>query len=174
MPTCNLSETVHNKWLQASGNDMVDLYNATLDDYCRAALQSTQYHNYLKGRLGGQGPSRNVLALRLATRKGNPVKVAQIVGQISSEAGLNSRLPHLEGENVFGSAKRKLDLAPGDDDDSHRHDRVNFTLPKLGKNMTPGQSRSLNQNSTTSIPSVTEGPRLCRRTCGNSQRPSNP
>ena len=38
MPTCNLSETMHNKWLQASGNKMVYLYSATVDDYSRAAL----------------------------------------------------------------------------------------------------------------------------------------
>ena len=28
VPTCNLLETIHNKWLQASGNRMVDLYSA--------------------------------------------------------------------------------------------------------------------------------------------------
>ena len=45
MPTCNLSETVHNKWLQASGNKMIDVYHATLDDLTRAALQSLFYFN---------------------------------------------------------------------------------------------------------------------------------
>ena len=49
MPTCNLSKTVHNKWLQASGNWMVDLYSATVDDYNRAALQSMGYYVFLKG-----------------------------------------------------------------------------------------------------------------------------
>ena len=38
MPTCNLSETVHNKWQQTSGGKISDLYQATLDDYARAAL----------------------------------------------------------------------------------------------------------------------------------------
>jgi hypothetical protein len=56
VPTCNLSETIHNKWYQASGNNSSDLYNATLDDYCRAAKQSTAYHNYLKGGGAGTGP----------------------------------------------------------------------------------------------------------------------
>lgn len=159
MPTCNLSETVHNKWLQASGNNMVDLYDATLDDYCRAALQSTQFHNFFKGHLGGSGPCRNVLKLRAATRNGNPVKVAQIVGQISVDAGLNSRVPHLEGESIFGSAKRKLDLPPGDDDDSHRHDRVNFSIPKLGKHSTLGATRCLKRSpKTTDVGSDTMPP----------------
>lgn len=29
MPTCNLVETMHNKWLQQSGNKMVYLYEVT-------------------------------------------------------------------------------------------------------------------------------------------------
>ena len=33
MPSCNLAETVHNKWLQASGNKGDDLYIAAMDDY---------------------------------------------------------------------------------------------------------------------------------------------
>jgi hypothetical protein len=132
---------MHNKWHQASGSNMSDLYNATLDDYCRAALQSTTYHNYLKGIGGGTGPDRSVLRLRSASRSGDPRKIAQAVGDLSADAGLNSRVPHLEGESIFGSAKRKLDLPLGDESDSHRHDRVNFTLPKIGRRMTPGQSR---------------------------------
>jgi hypothetical protein len=132
---------MHNKWFQASGNNMTDLYNATLDDYCRAALQSTAYHNFLKGIGGGTGPDRSVLRLRSAIRSGDSSKIARAVGELSADVGLNSRVPHLEGEFIFGSAKRKLDLPPGDDSDSHRHDRVNFTLPKIGRKMTPGQSR---------------------------------
>jgi hypothetical protein len=120
---------------------MTDLYDATFDDYCRAALQSIAYHNFFKGRGCGTSPDRNVLKLRSATRFGDPKQIAQAVSDLSSDAGLNSRISHLEGESIFGSAKRKLDLPPGDDSDSHRHDRVNFTLPKLGRNMTPGQSR---------------------------------
>ena len=69
---CNLSETVHNKWLQASGNRMVDLYSATVGDYNRAALQSTGYYLFLKGDRSGTGPSASVLKLRLASRSGNP------------------------------------------------------------------------------------------------------
>jgi hypothetical protein len=96
---------------------MTDLYNATLDDYCRAALQSTAYHNFLKGRIGGTGPNLMVLKLRSATRSGDPKKIAQAVGELSADAGLNSRVPHLEGKSIFGSTKRKLDLPPDDDSD---------------------------------------------------------
>ena len=141
MPTCNLSETMHNKWLQASGNKMVDLYSTTVDDYSRAALQSSGYFNFLKGGRGGTGPSTSVLKLRLASRMSNPSKIARLVDDVSVVAGVNTRVPHLEGERVFGSAKRKLDLRPGDETNSHRHDRVNYSVPKLSKKGSPGQSR---------------------------------
>ena len=60
---------------------------------------------------------------------------------VSEEAGLKSPVPHLEGENIFESMKRNLDLPPGDVADSHRHDRVNFTIPKFGQYMTTFQCR---------------------------------
>lgn len=39
---------------------MVNLYNAILNDYFRSALQSTQFYNFLKERLGGMGPDKKV------------------------------------------------------------------------------------------------------------------
>jgi hypothetical protein len=132
---------MHNKWLQASGNNMMDLYDATLDDYYRAALQSTRYHNFLKGLGCGTGPDRKVLKLWSTTRSGDPKRIAQAISDLSSDVGLNSRIPHLEGESIFGSVKKKIDLPPGDDSDSHRHDRVKFSTPKLGWHMSLGQSR---------------------------------
>ena len=38
--TYNLSQTVHNKWLQASSEKMINVYYATVDDFARASLQS--------------------------------------------------------------------------------------------------------------------------------------
>ena len=100
---------------------MVDLYSATVDDYSRAALQSTGYFNFLKGGRCGTGPSSLVLRLRLASRSGNPSRVAKAVDDIFAISGSNTRVPHLDGKKVFGSAKRKLDLSLGDDSDFHRH-----------------------------------------------------
>jgi hypothetical protein len=42
---------------------MTDMYNATLDDYYRADLQSNVYHNFLKEVGGRIGPDRLVLRL---------------------------------------------------------------------------------------------------------------
>ena len=68
MPSCNLAETMHNKSLQASGNKGGDLYVATKDNYIRAFLQVVAYYQYLKGGVGGMGPSREELRLRSVQR----------------------------------------------------------------------------------------------------------
>ena len=90
MPTCNLSETVHNNWLQASGNRMVDLYSAAVDDYNRAALQSTRYYLFFKGGRSRTGPTASDLKLRLTSRSGNPSRVAKLVDELSDDAELNT------------------------------------------------------------------------------------
>jgi hypothetical protein len=58
MSNCNLNEFIHNKWLQASGNKDGNLYVTTVDDHIRAALQVVAYHQFLKGDVGGDGPSK--------------------------------------------------------------------------------------------------------------------
>ena len=141
MPTCNLLETIHNKWLQASGNKMVDLYFATVDNYNKATLQSNGYFNFLNGGRSGTELSTSELKLRLASQISNPSKIAKLVDDVSDVVGLNTCVPHLEGERVFGSAKQKLDLPPEDESDSHRHDCVNYSVSKLLKKVSPSQSR---------------------------------
>ena len=53
IPTCNLAETVHNKWLQQSEKRGTDLYIATVDDYVRAFMQMVRYYQFLKGEKPG-------------------------------------------------------------------------------------------------------------------------
>ena len=146
---------------------MVDLYSETVDDYSRAALQSMGYYLFLKGGRSGTGPSSSVLKLRLASRSGNPSRVARLVDELSDDARLNTRVPHLEGERVFGSAKRKLDLPPGDDGDSHCHDRVNFSVPKLSKRASPGQCHAALKSSV-----VASSQDFARSTVSSTSRPS--
>ena len=120
MPTCNLSETVHNKWLHAFGRKMLDVYHATVENFARATLQSLFYFNYLRGGPSGTGPSKSKLELHLASRNGNSKCIVKLLDKVVVEAGLNTRVPHLEGETIFGTAKRRLDLLPGNDSNSHR------------------------------------------------------
>ena len=116
---------MHNKWLQALGNKMVDLYLAMIDDYSKAALQSIGYYNILKTGRSGRGPNNSMLRLWLAAQNANPLRVAKLVDDVSCITGLNTRVSHLEGKKVFESANRKLDLSPEDESGCHRHNCVN-------------------------------------------------
>ena len=69
---------------------MVDLYSATVDDYSKAALQSTGYFNFFKDGHNGTWPSNSMLRLRLASQNANPSRVAKLVDNISDVAGLNT------------------------------------------------------------------------------------
>ena len=66
MPSCNLSETIHNHWLQQSGNRGNDLYDAIVDDFVRAFMQCTNYYQILKGGRPKTGPSKQEFRLRQA------------------------------------------------------------------------------------------------------------
>jgi hypothetical protein len=68
MPNCNFAEFIRNKWLQASNHKGGDLYVATVDDYIQAFLQVVAYHQFLKGGVGGDGPSKEELKFRWAQR----------------------------------------------------------------------------------------------------------
>ena len=63
MPSCNLAETIHNKWLQQSGNRGNNLYIATVDDFVRAFMQVAVYYQYLNGERVGTGPGKEELLL---------------------------------------------------------------------------------------------------------------
>ena len=135
MPSCNLAETVHNKWLQQSGNRENDLYVATVDDFVRAFMQVVNYYQYLNGERSGTGLGKKELLLRVAQRttirSGNPRALHVALSRMPEAEEFCSREPHFEGEEVFGSMKRKLDLLPGFEHDSHRPDKVNFSHPRV-------------------------------------------
>jgi hypothetical protein len=122
MPSCNLSETAHNKWLQQFGNHGNDLFAATCNDKIRAVMQMTNYRAYLKGKASGTGLSKQELKLRAARRSGDPKKIEDAFSQLLRVEMATTWIPHLEGKEIFGNTKRKLDLPPGDDGDSHRLD----------------------------------------------------
>ena len=92
---------MHNKWLQASGSKKIDVYHATVDDFVRAALQSLFYFNYLRGGPTGTGPSKTELELCLTARAGNSRRMMKLLDHVAVEAGLNTRVPHLEGRQYL-------------------------------------------------------------------------
>src|SRR5579875_60245 len=117
MPSCNLAESVHNKWLQASGNKGGDLYMATIDDYIRAFLQVVAYYQFLRGGSGGNGPSKDELKLRAAQRKanrtGDPAALQKVLQSMPGAEDLCTHTPHLKRGEIFGSQKRKPDTPIG-------------------------------------------------------------
>ena len=147
MPSCNLAETVHNKWLQASGNKGGNLYVATVDDYIRAFLQVVAYYQFLKGGIGGVGPSKEELKLRWAQhraeRSGNPTVLQRAFLDMHGAEDFCTREPHLEGAEVFGSQKRKPDTPIGADNETHRPNTINFSCPCLGKRVTRSGAATL-------------------------------
>jgi hypothetical protein len=147
MPSCNLAETVHNKWLQASGNRGGDLYVAAVDDYVRAFLQVVGYYQYLKGGAVGSGPSREELRLRTAQRRahrtGDPTTLNAAVLNMPGAEDFCTRDAHLEGAEVFGSRKRKPDLPLGAEEETHRPDTVNFSRPRVGRRVTRARAQNL-------------------------------
>ena len=141
LPSCNLSKTVHNKWLQMSGKQGNNLFDTTCDDSIRAWMQMTNYRAYLKGYASGSGLSKGELRLRAARRSGDPKKIAEVLNTLPRAEGVGTRIPHLEGEETFGSTKRKLDVPIGDAGDSHRPDKINFSQPRLRTRSTPTVSQ---------------------------------
>ena len=135
MPSCNLAKTVHNKWLQQSGNRGNDLYVATVDDLVRAFMQMVRYYQFLKGDQAGTGPRKDEILLRVAQRSahrtGNPKALVDAISNIRGVQDFVTREPHLEGEEVFGSQKRKANMPLGCKQDSHRPDKVNFSHPRV-------------------------------------------
>ena len=102
------------------------MFDATCDDSIRAWMQMTNYRAYLKGYASGSGPSKGELRLRAARRSGDPKK-----NTVPGAEGVGTRVPHLEGEETFGSMKRKLDVPIGDAGDSYRPDKINFSQPRV-------------------------------------------
>jgi hypothetical protein len=106
MPSCNLGEIIHNKWLQQSSNRGNNLYVATVDDFVRALMQVSRYYQYLKDELPGNKPGKEKFMLcvvqRLALRSGNPKILNAIIAKMLGAADFCTRKPYFEGEEVFG------------------------------------------------------------------------
>ena len=88
LPSCNISKTVHNKWLQMSGKRGNNLFDAKCDDSIRAWMQMTNYRAYLKGYALGSGPSKGELRLHAARRSGDPKKIAEALNTLPRAEGV--------------------------------------------------------------------------------------
>jgi hypothetical protein len=75
-------------------------------------MQMTNYRAYLKGKASGTSLSKQELKLRAAKRSGDPKKIEEVLSQLLGVEVATTRIPYLEGEEIFGSTKPKLDLSP--------------------------------------------------------------
>jgi hypothetical protein len=66
MPTCNLSKTIHNIWLQQFGNMGTCLFATTSDDYVQTFKQSSLYYAFLQQGAFGTNLDKNELCLHRA------------------------------------------------------------------------------------------------------------
>ena len=106
----------------------------------------TNYRAYLRGHASSSGPSKGELKLRAARRSGCPKKIAEALNSLPEAHGVGSRVPQLEGEEIFGSMKRRLDVSIGNTRDSHRLDKVNFSQPRVRTRSTKGSEEPLESN----------------------------
>jgi hypothetical protein len=128
IPTCNLAETVHNKWLQQSGNKMIFLYEAIVDDMICAFMQIAYYRTWLKRGSNGKGSDLASLKLKTVARCGDPKMLADAMKSYPRAEYVSIRDCALEGSELFNSTKHKLNLPPGADCDSHRPNKVNYSI----------------------------------------------
>jgi hypothetical protein len=135
MPSCNLTESMHHKWNQQSGNRGSDFYIATVDDFIRALMKVVRYYQYLKGDRASTGLGKEELqvcaAQRTAERTGDPKVLNVAMAKLPGADFFCTRAPHMAGEEVFGSQKQKADVPLGFEGKSHRPDKVNFFHPRI-------------------------------------------
>ena len=91
----------------------------------------TNYRSYLKGHFCSSGPSKGKLKLRVTRQSEEPPKLAEALNTLPGVEGVGTHIPHLEGEEIFGSTKRKLDVSIGDVGDSHCLHKINFSQTPL-------------------------------------------
>jgi hypothetical protein len=109
---------------------MTCLYEATVDDLIYAFMQIANYRSWLKGGYTGKGFDSVSLKLKIVVKCGDPKLLADAMKSYPRLEDLNIRDCALEGSELFGSTKRNLDLPPSADCDSHRPDKVNYSISR--------------------------------------------
>jgi hypothetical protein len=89
-------------------------------------LSNNQCCILISNRVVDLGVDKNELLLHKTTQYGDLKQLADAVLKYSPKLVYIIRIAHMEGEEVFGFCKQKVNLALGSKGDSHRHNRVNF------------------------------------------------
>ncbi len=105
------------------------LYTTTCDNYVQAFKESTIYWHYLWRGLSRKGLDRNELLLRRAHFSRDISKFVATIANFAFGSSFMTPIPHLKGEEVFGSTKHSVDFLPKASNKSHRPNHVKFSCP---------------------------------------------
>ncbi len=131
MLTHNVFETIHNIWLQQSGKCVGCLFVVTFDDYIKVFKQNAFYRVYLNGWRCWKGPGRDELRLWQANQFDDSLQMANAIAKYTNGFSFTIKIPHLEGQKVFGSTNQRADITPRSKGNSHKHDYENFFWPRV-------------------------------------------
>ena len=87
----------------------------------------------MQGGRSGKGPDKAELRLRAAQKSRDAEVIAKVLSSFPGAQDLMTKPRGLEGAEIFGSSKRKLDLPLGSHSDSHK---VNFSIPHMSTRST--------------------------------------
>jgi hypothetical protein len=111
-------------------------------------MQVVRYYQYLKGDRAGTGPGKEELQLRIVQRTtertGDPKILNVAMAKLLGAKLFCTREPHLAGEEVFGSQKRKADIPLSFEGESHQPDKVNFSRPRIATRSSRANHTSCN------------------------------
>ena len=120
--TCNLAETIHNKWFQESGNKMICFYEATMNDMIYAFIQIINYRTWLRRGLDNKDLDSASLKVKVIVRCKDPKMLADAMKSYLGAESAKTRDCALEGFELSRSTKQKFNL--------HRSDKVNYSIPR--------------------------------------------
>jgi hypothetical protein len=91
----------------------------------------TLYRQYLQRGPSSNGFDRNDFLLRRAQCSSDPTRLMVSMANYTSGSSFSYCVLHLEGEEVFGSAKWFVNCFLGAKNDFHRPNHVNFSHPQV-------------------------------------------
>lgn len=99
-----------------------------VDDMIWAFMKSAKYHLWLKGGSLGKRSNQASLKLNATTYTCDFKLLTKAMRFYLGVEDLNARCCAFEWSKLFGSTKRKLGLLPGSKYDSHRLDKVSYSI----------------------------------------------
>ena len=127
---CLCAKLVHNKWLQWSRIKMICMYKETIDDLIHVFIHIITHNLWLKKWSTHNYPNSTSMKSNAIVRCGDPTIIANAMKYFHGAKDLHTRDCTLEGSELFGSPKQKLDLLSNALCDSHWHDKVNYSIPR--------------------------------------------